>query len=196
MSRRDIVVDILLGTLLLSVFFSGLALIGLAALFASIGLTWIARRVLPGVALPVGSSLFGIWILISGWRAIREAQKRRWRNAFLFLISAPLIGMAWFTPIRSSLGDSGHPVLWLFPVIIVVAIADDAHMGWLRFYLATSVAVAAVLVNSGLLGNGSLSHRVANCVLAVAVAWWITLVWTRRRAKAPDQPFALPRSGT
>jgi hypothetical protein len=128
MSRSDIVVNTLLGILLLLVFFVCFFVcfpaISLVFVFGFIGLDWFAHRMFPGWALPAGASVFAAWILWSAWCAIRDLREKHWRNAFLFFVSAPLVGLAWFTPFRSSLGAKGNAGAW-FPVIAIVTIASD-----------------------------------------------------------------------
>jgi len=195
MSRREIVVNTLLGMFLLLVFLIYYAAIGLAFLFGFIGLDWIAHRVVPGWNVPAGFSVFGAWVLFSLWYVIRDLREKRWKNALLFFVCAPLMGFAWFTPIRSSLGGNGHQLFFWFPVIVILGISNERNIGWLKFSLATALAGTALLVNSGLLGNGPLARTVANCDLALAVAWWIAAVLTSRTNNSLDQSFTFPPAG-
>jgi hypothetical protein len=70
--------------------------------------------------------------------------------------------------------------------MMVIAIADGANLGRLQFFLAAAIAATAMAVNGGLLGNGVLSHTVANCVLAVAVLWWIVTICGNYKSDASD----------
>ena len=195
MSRRDIAVNTLLGTFLLLVFFVCLTAIGLIFLFGFIGLDWVARRVFPGWIVPAGASVFAAWVLLSLWYVIRDLREKYWRNALLFFATAPLMGFAWFTPIQSSIGGNGHALFFWVPVMTVIAIADDATLGRLKFFLGAAVAGAAMSVNCGLLGNGVLSHAVANCVLAVTITWWIVTIRNKHKTDNPDLPLSLPPAG-
>jgi hypothetical protein len=58
--------------------------------------------------------------------------------------------------------------------------------------MEAAIAGAALAVNGGLLGNGVLSHTVANCVLAVAVLWWIVTIRGNYKSDASNQSLALP----
>jgi len=195
MSRREIVVNALLGLFLLLVFFVCLTAIGLVFLFGFIGLDWVARRVFPGWIVPAGASVFAAWVLLSLWYVIRDLREKHWRNALLFFVSAPLMGLAWFTPFHSSLGAKGNNLVFWFPVIVIITIAGDKTLGWLKLSLATALGGAAVLVNSGLLGDGPLAHTVANCVVAVAIAWWVAAFWISRKTESLDEPFIFPPVG-
>jgi hypothetical protein len=192
MGRREIVVNTLVGALLLLVFFARFAAIALVVWFAFIGLEWVFHLVLPSRTLPTEFLLFGAWTLLSLSSGIRHVRAKRWRNAFLCFVGAPLMGLAWFTPIRSSIGGNGSAMFFCIPVMMVIAIADGATLGRLQFFLAAAIAGAALAVNGGLLGNGVLSHTVANCVLAVAVLWWIVTIRGNYKSDASDQSLALP----
>ncbi len=105
------------------------------------------------------------------------------------------MGFAWFTPIQSSIGSNGHDWFFCIPVVMVITVADDATSAVSRFFLAAAIAGAVVLVNCGLLGNGVLSHTVANCVFAVTVAWWIITIRYKYKTDTSDQALALPAAG-
>ena len=190
MSRRDIVVNALLGTFLLLVFFACLAAIGLVVLFGFIGLEWIVRLVVPGRTLPRGFSIIGIWTLLSLWNGIRHVREKRWRNAFLCFACPPLVGLGLFTPVHT-----GQALFFWVPVMVVFIIANDATLGRLKFFLAAAMAGGAVLLNSDLLGNGALSQTIANCLLAMVAVWWIAVIRHNWRTEAPNQPLALPPAG-
>jgi hypothetical protein len=195
MSRRDIAVNALLGTFLLLVFFVCLSAIALVAWFGFIGLNWIFHLVVPGRTLPTRASLFVAWMLSSLWYVIRDLREKHWRNAFLFFISAPLIGLAWFTPFESSLGAKGNELAFWFTVIVIITIAGDKTLGWLKFSLAVALAGAAVLANSGLLGDGILAHTVGNCVVAVAIAWWVAAFRISQKTESLDGQLIFPPVG-
>jgi hypothetical protein len=201
MSRRDVVVNTLLGTILLSILFAYFAAIGLMFLFGFVGLDWIVRRVFAGMTLPAGFSFLVIWALIAVWSSIGHARKGHWRNVFLVFVSVPLLGFAWFALLPSSIGGYGHAGLWglptlrWFPVFIVFGTSGDANLDRLRFFLAAAVAAASVAVNSGLLGNGALARTVASCILVAAAAWMIDGVWKGWRRSTLDQSLALPPAG-
>ena len=195
MSRRDIIVNTLLGTLLLLVFFARLSAIALAVWFGFRGLDWVLRLVFPNWTLTTESSLFLIWTSIAVRSAAGHARKGRWRNAFLCLVGAPLIGFTWLTRVQSSIGDNGHAVFFFVPVIMVIAVADDTALGRVKFLLTAAVAGAALSVNSGLLGNGLIAHTVADCVLAVTIIWWLATIRNKRKSDSPDPTLALPAAG-
>ena len=79
--------------------------------------------------------------------------------------------------------------------MVVFSIANDATLGRLKFFLAAAIAGGAVLVNSGLLGNGALSQTIANCLLAMVAVWWIAMIRNNWKTEAADQPLALPPAG-
>src|SRR5882762_8689174 len=190
MSRRDIVVNTLLGTFLLLVFFACLAAIGLVVLFGFVRLEWIVRLVVPDMTLPRGFSIIGIWMLLSLWNGIRHVREKRWGNAFLCFACAPLVGLGLFTPVHT-----GQALFFWVPVMVVFSIANDATLGRLKFFLAAAIAGGAVLLNSGLLRNGTLSQTIANCLLAMVAVWWIAVIRDNWRTEAPNQPLALPPAG-
>jgi hypothetical protein len=198
MSRRDVAVNTLLGTILLLVLLVYFAAIALIFLFGFLGFDWVVRLAVHGLKVPTVLVAFGVLML---WYCIRDVRKRHWRNAFLFFVSAPLAVFAWFTSIPPSSGGNGYaglyvlPVLSMFPVFIVMSTAGNANLDRLRFFLAAAVAVASMAVNSGLLGNGALARMIANFLLVAAAAWMIDGVWKGWRTTPPDQPLALPPAG-
>ena len=171
--RRDMIVNTLIGTFLLSTFFACIVGIALAGWLLFIGIQWGVQRLLPGVTVPAWFWISGIWLLLSLRNGLRHVRERRWRNAFLSFIGAPLLILAWFTPVQSPLGGDGPPLFFWVPVMMVITIADDANLSRLGFFLAAAVAAASVSVNAGLLGNGVLSNKVATGVIAVAFACWM-----------------------
>jgi len=174
--RRDMIVNTLIGTFLLSTFFACFAAIALGVWLGFIGMQWGVQRLLPGLTVPAWFWISGIWLLLLLRSGLRHVRERRWRNAFLNFIGAPLLLLAWYTPIQSPLGGDGSPLFFWVPVMMVITIADDAKLSRLGFFLAAAVAAASVSVNAGFLGNGVLSHRVASGVIAVAFGWWMVQI--------------------
>jgi hypothetical protein len=193
MSLRDIVVNALLGTFLLLVFFACLAAIALVAWFGLIGLDWVVRLVVPGRTLPTEFLIFGTWALLSLWSGVGHARKGRWRNAFLCFICAPLVVLAWFSFFQSPIGGAGQVLSFWIPLMLLTV--ADASLGRLRFFLTAAIAGTAAAVDCGLLGSGTLSRTVANCLLAMVAVWWIAMIRNNWRTEAPDQPLALPPAG-
>lgn len=202
MSRRDNVVNALLGTFLLLVFFAYLTAIGLIFWFGFAAIDWIFRRTLAGMTLPADFSFFVIWALITAWYGAEHMRKGRWRNVFLHFVSIPLMGFAWLTLFPSSIGAiSTHaelyalPVFSMFPVFIVFGTSSDPNLGRLRFFLATAVAAASVSLNTDLLGDGALARTVANCLTVAVVVWMIDGVRKGWKTTPPDRPHVLPPAG-
>jgi hypothetical protein len=200
MSRREIVVNALLGSLLLLVLFVYFTAIAVIFMSGFLGFDWVIRRLLAGITLPADFSFFVILALITVWYSIGHARKGRWRNVFLDFVSIPLMGFAWFT-LFPSIGGHGNaglyvlPFFSMFPVFIVFDISGDTNLGRLRFFLATAVAAASVSVNSGLLGDGVLARTVANSLSVAAAAWMIGGIRKGWKKTPPDQPHALPTVG-
>jgi len=195
-SRRDMIVNTLLGTLLLLVFFARFAAIALGVWLVFIAIQWGVPQLLPGVTVPAWFWVSGIWLLLSLRNGLRQVREERWRNAFLSFIGAPLLILAWFTPIDSPLGGDRAPLFFFVPVVMVISVAADAKLDRLSFFLAAAVAAASVSVNTGLLGNGVLSHRVASGVIAVAFVCWMAQIRAGHKTYNSDQPVATPPAGT
>jgi hypothetical protein len=193
MSRRDSVINALLGTFLLVVFFARYAAIGLVLVFALVGLDTVFHGVFRA-GIPFDLTLGVFWTLLFAWRGIGQARKHLWKNAFLFLTAAPVIGFGWM--LARSVDDHGVGLLYCFlPMIMVAGIAHDTNMGRLKFLLAAAVVGAVVSVNSGLLGYSALSRSVARGVLAVTLLSCFSGVWTawtENRPTAPNRPLAPP----
>jgi hypothetical protein len=193
MRRRDTIVDTLLGILLVLIFFARCSAIALVVWFGLMGLESIIRLAFPNWTLPVEFLIFGAWTLIAVRSGIGHARQGSWRNAFLTFLLAPLMGFAWFTRVESSIG--AHSVFLLAPVLMVITIGDNEGLGRLKFLLVAAVAGAALSANCGLLGNGTLLHTVANCVLAVSILLWIATIRNKYKTDTSAQSFSLPPAG-
>jgi len=189
MSRRDIVVNTLLGLLLLTaallLFLVFLAVFGLA--FWALG--QLAERLVPGMVLPYSLALlviYGIWSLIYGAGHLR---REHWRNAFLCLAMIPVIVSIWLANPHSPFGRDGFLPIWL--VLMVLFTPGRSLVPRSEFFLNALIASAVVVVNSGLVGSNLVVHALSNCTLLAAVVSMVIQV-RRSQAGSENQHSASP----
>jgi hypothetical protein len=186
MSRREIVVNTLLGLLLVSalpVFF----LVGLAVLK---GASLVIASFWPQVAHPQNAAFVGFVALAALTSSVRHFRKRRWRNAFLTFAALPMILSFWFAGAHSSLGLGGD--FWIAGVLFVFIPPDSAPTRF-QFFAAATVISAVVAVNTGLLGFGLMSRIVSDCLLAGFYIWCVNEFrrnWNDTKDPVPQAPLS------
>jgi hypothetical protein len=181
MSRREIVVNTLLGLLLISIP-ALLFLLGIAVLR---GADQVVTSVWPQLAHSQDAVLLGFMALGALTVAIRHSRKRRWHNAFLSFAALPMFLSIWFAGAHSSFGLNGD---WLIAsLLFAFFVPPDSAPTRFQFFVAASAISAVVAVNTGLLGSGFLARIVADCALAGYLAWF---VWNARKTEDPQAPLS------
>jgi hypothetical protein len=189
MSRRDIVVNTLLGiflfvaALLIFLLFVAAFWLGLAAI------KYLADRFFPGLVLPKSVALlvlYGVSTLVYGVGHLRH---KHWRNAFLCLAVIPVIMSAWLADPHSPFGRDDFVSLWL--ILIALFTPDTSLVPRIEFFLGASIVGACVVINSGLVGANVLAHAVSNCTL---VAAFVLLAIQVRRRTASENATPSPGS--
>jgi hypothetical protein len=170
MSRREIAINTLLGSVLILIFACSFAAAFAAIVFASRAINIAVKHFLPGMAHSGNVAFygfFGILLLISG---IGDLRKRRWRNAFLSFAAVALILSIVFASPDSMFGLSGS--LAIFAILPVLGIPADSSPTRPQFLGGASIVFFVVALNAGLLGSGTLARIVADCVLVGAFLWF------------------------
>jgi hypothetical protein len=167
MSRREIVVNTLLGLLLVSVaalpFLLGIAVLkGADRLITSF---W------PQLADSRNAALLGFMTLAALTSAVAHSRKRRWRNAFLCFAALPMIPSIWFAYPHSSFGLNGD--FWIASFFLILSIPPDSAPTRFRFFATASAISAVIAVNTGLLGSGLIPRIVSDSVLAGLFIWFV-----------------------
>jgi hypothetical protein len=185
MSRRDVVVNTLLGFLIITaavVLF--LLFVGAAALVLW-SVDYLAKRYFPGVvhrgSLAV-SVIFGVSSLVAG---VGHLRRRRWRNAFLSLTVVPLVASIWFADTHSPFGRDRFTSIWL--ALIVLFTPQDSLLPRSQFFLGALIAGAVVAINCGLFGSEVFAHAISGCILLAA---FILLVIQGRRRWSSGEPHS------
>ncbi len=190
MNRREIAVNVLIGSVLVLTFACLVA-----AAFGAVGLAAYAtnmavKHFLPGIARPgdiVFYGFFALLLLISG---IADLRKRRWRNAFLSFAAVAMILSIFFARPESRFGLSGS--LAIFVILPMLAIPADSGPTRPHFLGAASIVFFVVAINTGLLGSGALARIVANCVLVGVFLWLAIDVRRRWSVINSDQQAPIP----
>jgi hypothetical protein len=180
MSRRDMVVNTLLGLLLVSalpVFF----LVGLGVLK---GASLVIASFWPQLAHPQDALLLGFMALGALTAAIQQSRKRRWRSAFLSFAALPMILSIWFAGPHSSFGFNGE--YWFAIVFVTFFIPPDSDPTRFQFFAAASAISAVMAVNTGLLGSALMARMVSDCLLAGFFIWFA--MWARELSSGPKDP--------
>jgi hypothetical protein len=186
MSRREIVVNTLLGLLLISVP-ALLFLLGIAALK---GAGLVITHFWPQLAHSQDKAFLGFFALCLLPAAIRYSRKRLWRNAFLCFAALPMILSIWFGGAQSSLGLNGN--FWVAGILLVSFIPPDSSPPRFQFFAVASAISAVVAVNTGLLGSGIMARIVSACLLA-GLSLWI-VIEARRDSNSTEDRGLSPTS--
>jgi len=186
MSRRDIVVDTLIGILLLAV-----ALFLVLFFIAALGLAlWtvehLAKRCFPGVVLPYSITLLVVYGVSSLAYSVGHLRHQRWRNAFLSLAAIPVIVSIWFADPHSPFGRDGFVLIWL--ALMGLCTPDKSPLPQTEFFLGAPIAGVVVAVNSGFVGTGALADAASNCAVLAAVV--LLVLQGRRRQTAGESHHA------
>jgi hypothetical protein len=168
MSRREIVVNTLLGLLLISVP-ALLFMLGIATLR---GAGLVITHFWPQLAHSQNKALLGFFALSELMSAAAHSRKRRWRNAFLSFAALPLFLSVWFAGAHSSLGLNGD--WWIAGLAFAFFIPPDSIPTRFQFFAAASTISAVVAVNTGMLGSGLTARIVSDCVIAGFFMWSVT----------------------
>jgi hypothetical protein len=170
MSRRDIVVNTLIGIFLISVFLSPflLALVALAYIVRPVG--QLLKTFLPGLSDPEDLLFFCVFCASFLVEAIRRLRKRQWTGAFLFLAGVPMLLSSWLARSYSPLGLNGH--FWIVCILPMFFAYAGLVLTRIQFLLTASAISAIVAINTGLLGVGTLAYIAADCVWAGLLIWF------------------------
>jgi len=185
MSRREIVVNTLLGLLLILIW----TLPFLLAIAVLKGACLVITRFWPHLAHFQNAEYLGITlaVLIS---AVRHSRKRHWRIAFLSFAAFPMILSVWFAGAHSSLGFYGN---YQFVIVLAALFMPlDSVPTRLQFFAAASAICAVVAVNTGLLGSGLMARIVSACLLAGFSLWIV--IEARRDSNSTEDRGLFPTS--
>jgi hypothetical protein len=187
MSRREIVVNALLGLLLISV--AALPFLLAMAVFKGAGL--VIASFWPQLAHSQNAVLLGFIAAGALASAIGHSRKLRWRNAFLAFAALPMILSIWFADAHSSFGFNGE--YWIASFFLIFSIPLDSVPTRFHFFAAASAISAVVAVNTGVLGSGLIARIVSDCVLAGLFLWFVVDAprnWNGTRDPGPQPPLS------
>jgi hypothetical protein len=191
MSRRDIVVNTLLGLLLVSVFalpfFLGIAILPVVLKGAGLAIAsfW------PKLAHPQNAAILVLIALCALTPAVVHSRKRRWRNAFLSFAALPMILSIWFADAHSSFGLNGD--YWIVILLVAFSSPPDSAPTRFHFFAAACAISAVVAVNTGLLGYGLIARIVSDCVFAGLFIWFVVDArrnWNGTKDPGPQAPLS------
>jgi hypothetical protein len=184
MSRREIVVNTLLGILLITVWALPFLLALAAAAYLVGPMNRLVKLVFPTIHDPANMlffCLFGAMLLVGGICLMR---KRRWMNAFLSFASAPMLLSIWLADSHSPLGLNGS--FWFVAILPLLAIPADSDSARPQFFLVASTIGAVIAVNTGLFGSGPVARISADIVTAALLVWFV--IDTRQYWSSSDSP--------
>ncbi len=182
MSRRETVVNTLLGMVLLITAVLIFLLFVAAAWLGISAIKYLADLFLPGVVLPAFAALFAIYGVCSLAAGVRHLRRRLWRNAFLCFAVIPVIAFAYFASPFLPSGTGSFVSLWF--IFIMLFTPEQSLIPRLEFFLAALVVSAFVIAASGLVGSGKVFYMVANFARLAAFA--VIVIQVRRRQKAAE----------
>jgi hypothetical protein len=184
MSRREIVVNTLLGILLISVWALPFLVALVAAAYLAGPIGGVVKFVFPAIHDPANVLFFcsfGAMLLVGGIRLMR---KRRWVNAFLFFAGVPMLLSIWLADSHSPLGFNGP--FWVSSLFPILATPADSAPTRSQFFIGASTICAVIAANTGLFGSGSVARISADLVTALLVVWFV--IYMRPHWSSPKSP--------
>jgi hypothetical protein len=181
MSRRDIIVNTLLGILLVTVLLLPFLLYVVVAEYVFQALNLTIQRFFPGTVNP-RILLVGIILLCSLISGVTHARKKQWQSVFLSFAMIPVVASMWLGDPHSPFGLQAN--FWIFgllPILFIVPGGSGPTRS--QFFLAASAICAAIAINAGFLGSGPLARITAGCVLTGCFLWF--LIGVRRGWSIP-----------
>jgi hypothetical protein len=194
MSRRDIVVNTLLGLFLLLVFALPVVLAVVAGAYVFAAVDRSVRHFLPGTAHPESVAFLCLFSLASLVYGIGHLRRHRWMSAFLFFAMFPMILSVWFAKVHSSFALDRS--FWMFSLFPILAISKDFPPTRSQFLVGASTITTVVAINTGLLGSGPIARIAADCVLTGLFIWFVIYVRQSWSSKNPGSEAPLSPSRT
>jgi hypothetical protein len=189
--RRDLLINTLLGVFLLAAASFVFILIVAVAWLVLSALSSVADLVLPGVVLPKYLPLFAIYGTCSVVSGVGHLHRRLWRNAFLCLAVVPLLSLIWLADPHSPFGSDNF--LWLWMVLMSLFTPEKTSIPRNEFFIAASIAGAAVVVMSGLGGSGEFMRIVLwSTQLTALVLLAIKIRRNQARLNTQDTASSVP----
>jgi hypothetical protein len=183
MSRRDIVINTVLGFLIVAIFLFPFLLFAVVAEYILRALNLSVGYLFPGTA-NLKVVILAVFLIVSLVSAVGQVWKRRWRNAFLSFAMLPLFASVCLADAHSLLGLRGP--FWIFGLLPIFAIPEASGPTRSQFLLVASTICAVIAINTGLLGSGLVARIIAGCVLVGLALWFIIDV--RQRDAGPTNP--------
>jgi hypothetical protein len=140
MSRRETIVNTLLGTFLLIAALLIFLLLVAAAWLALSVIKLFADRFLPGVTLPTYVILSATYAALSLAYGVGHLRRKLWRNAFLCFSVVPVIALATLAHLLSPFGLNSFVSLWM--VCIVLFTPEKSPVPRSEFFLSALVVSA------------------------------------------------------
>ena len=164
MSRREIVVNTLLGAILIGAFALIAALFLGAYSLGLYGLGLVVKHFFPSISDDAGLlALICLLALMSIETALR---KRLWLNALLAFLVLALPVSAWFVR-ATGLRD----VWWFYLMFMLLLIPNDRSLRRWEASLGVALVAFRLLHNFGVLGNGTADLVVSNSTILALFAW-------------------------
>lgn len=167
MSRREIVVNTLMGVLLVS---SALVTcLGIATIFwlAIWAIKYAFDYFFPGLVFPVDLVVFSMCAYAFGDSFIRNVRRGKTREAFLSFVAIAALVSCWFAPANSIFAGDRIPVLMLLPLLMIL----PGPIRRIEFFIGAAVLSAVLAVNDGLVGSGRLAHAALGGTLILTSVW-------------------------
>jgi hypothetical protein len=165
MSRRDIVVNTLLGLLLLLIFAVPCVLFVVVLSYLLQGGILAVKHFWPAIPNPPEIAIFGLLLVVSLVSGVRQLRKRDWTGAFLSFVIFPTMLSMWLSHIHTLVGGHASGLAPGAILLVISILPGDRPMTRFKFVTGASLVGATVAVNTDLLGSGALGRLVAGCVV-------------------------------
>jgi hypothetical protein len=197
MSRRDTIVNTLIGLFLVSVFCLPFVLaLAVGNLVFKTAIPYVVRF-WPGLAHHSDVVLLALISVVTLTSARGHLRQKHWLEAFLTFAAVAAIPSVWLASLHSLAGQRkfGDVPLQVFLIFAILPVAP--RLSRFEFFLGSAIVALFVAVNAGLLGSGSLSQLVATCVsLAVLIlmALRVRQIWNGGEAPSSKVPLSPTRA--
>jgi hypothetical protein len=189
MSRRDIVVNTLLGIfLLVSVPMISLAFVGVAWLGLS-AIRFLTGHFFPGRIISAELFLLLIYGVSAVGYGVAHLRRKLWRNAFLCLAVISVFIFMWFAHPFPIFETDTFISLWFLAIVLLIP--ERSPIPRFEFLLACLIPSAAVVLASGLVGTGELARDVLACTDVACIALIAIRVWRLQATYGGTAPPAI-----
>jgi hypothetical protein len=171
-SRREIIINTLLGLLLVAAFAAPFVLLCVVFHFVSLAVGPTLTRWASSLGLPHDFEYVALIVFLSISAGIGHVRKHYWPNAILCLLIISAVASSWL----AGFGASNDLKILYWPTLALIVIGNDHKLVLWEVCLGTFLIVSALVRSIGLLGSGSLAQAFEFFTVVIAGLWLVIFV--------------------